>query len=90
MQTKILKDRPTLWGGGQRKYLGRQLLPLPHAGYKPNCHLCPPQTFIRGGPHGCNRYNIKLIYSKINEDVLHFLAQSVSARVAFPSIQFRV
>ena len=29
MQTKILKDRPTLFGGGGRKYLGRQLPPCP-------------------------------------------------------------
>ena len=31
MQTKILKDRPTLWG--QRKIGG--IVPLPHAGYGP-------------------------------------------------------
>ena len=33
MQTKILKDRPTLLGGGEEK-LGA-IAPLPHAGYGP-------------------------------------------------------
>ena len=39
MQTKLLKDRPTLFGG-QRKILRGQLPPLPHAGYGPGDMMC--------------------------------------------------
>ena len=37
MQTKILKDRPTLLGGGAKEKLGGggQLPPLPQSGYGP-------------------------------------------------------
>ena len=35
MQTKILKDRPTLGGGEQRKNGEERIAPLPYAGYGP-------------------------------------------------------
>ena len=35
MQTKILKDRPTLWGGGKEK-MGGDCPPLPQSGYEPD------------------------------------------------------